>query len=1315
MAKFQVSCPGCQTPYQVDDALLGRKARCNHCQTGFVLTRPAEAAGSGSFSWPWLTGGRSGGASAAKTIPGSGERSVAPDGVPEFWRVGDVILGLYEVREVFTSGGMGLVYRVRHHGWNVDLAVKCPRPQFFLNEQDKENFEREAETWVKLGLHPHTVTCHYVRRLGGIPRVFAEFVAGGSLAEWIRTRKLYAGGPRPTLARVLDVAIQFAWGLHHAHEQGLVHRDVKPGNVLLTAEGVAKVTDFGMARARGTAAPPAAGAEGRSILVSAGGLTPAYCSPEQVLGQPVSRKTDLWSWGVAVLEMFTGAVTWSAGHLAADALADYRRRGRPDERLPVLPPALADLLGRCFQRDPEARPRDLPEVVAELLDIYRQAIGRAYHREVPAPAEALADSLNNRAVSLLDLNKQPEAEQLWQEALTAGPNHPESTYNLGLSRWRCGRMTGEALLQKLQEVCATHPGDWLPQYLLALAHLEQGGWPTAVEILETLVKTGHNTDEVQAALTVAREYLASADRCLRTFQGHSDWVSSVCFSDDGRLALSGGADRAVKLWDVATGRLLHTFEGHTEWVTSVGLSTDGSRALSGSADRTLRLWDVTTGTCLRTIAAHTKWVLAAALSGDGRLALSGGGDGLLRLWDLDASDCLRNFDGHREPVLAVCLSADGRRALTGSRDTTLKLWDVASGECLRTFEGHADRVLAVGLSGDGRLALSGSGDRTLKLWEAETGRCLRTWAGHEAAVLAVSLSLDGRHALSGGGDRTVRLWRLTLDRCLFTLEGHTGTVNSVAFAAGGRYALSGSGDRTLRLWGLPRDLPAPYLVSRVQDSTAVLAARTEYHTALEQAWLALSAGDAPTAARRLREARSQPGYARRPEAMKQWAGLYVRLARKGLNGGWEGNTLEGHLGAVTAVAVSRDGRHVLSGSADWTLKLWEVESGQCLRTLEGHTGVVTAVCLSRDSRHALSGGVDRTVRWWELTTGRCLIVLEGHFDSVTSVACSGDGRLALSGSADRTVRVWELAGGRCLRLLEGHTDPVHSVALAGDGRLALSGSAQFLVRNDSERLFTSGQLKLWDVVTGRCLPTFEGHSQAVTVVHLAADGRLALSGGGQANIDPTTGKSSPSGSLHLWELATGHGFVTFAGHADAITSADLSPDSRYVLSGSTDRTVRLWDAATGQCLRTFEGHTDAVTSTGLSADGRYAVSGSADGTLKLWVLDWELGENEPAFWDDGARPYLEAFLAEHTPYAAPVPSSRKRTVREIVSLPLNQLFSPTPTEREIQLALTRRGKPVWTEESFEELLYTLGCAGYGWLRPEGVRKKLEQMARKWKG
>jgi hypothetical protein len=219
-----------------------------------------------------------------------------------------------------------------------------------------------------------------------------------------------------------------------------------------------------------------------------------------------------------------------------------------------------------------------------------------------------------------------------------------------------------------------------------------------------------------------------------------------------------------------------------------------------------------------------------------------------------------------------------------------------------------------------------------------------------------------------------------------------------------------------------------------------------------------------------------------------------------------------------------------------------------------------------------------------------------------------------------------------------------------DGHFALSGS------NDNT-------LKLWSVATGECLRTFTGHKDSVTSACLSADGLFVLSG-------------SNDNTLKLWSVATGECLRTFTGHKDSVTSACLSADGRFALSGSNDNTLKLWSVATGECLRTFTGHKDSVTSACLSADGRFALSGSNDNTLILWNLDWELKNRLPADWDEGVRPYLENFLVLHTSYAASPPAS---------------------------------GLLTWTEEDFQNLLYTLGCGGYGWLRPEAIKQHLEAM------
>jgi WD40 repeat protein/serine/threonine protein kinase len=1317
MANLPVHCPHCQAPYQVEESLLGRDAVCKHCGRPFVLALPQNA-GPRTSPWPWVAGEQSGGpltsASTLRHDQGRpGGRPIVSGLGPETWEPGDVVLDLYEVREVFTGGGRGLVYRVRHRGWNMDLAVKCPRPECFRSEQDKADFEQEAETWVTLGLHPHTVTCFYVRRIGDVPRVFAEYVSGGSLAEWVRTGRLYAGGPSRALVRILDVAIGFAWGLHHAHTQGLIHRDVKPGNVLLTAEGIAKVTDFGMAKARGRT-EAVVGTGDASVLVSAGGMTPAFCSPEQALGRPVSRKTDVWSWGVSLLEMFAGAARWTAGYLAGGALEQYLERG-PVEGRPAMPQPIIELLHRCFRSDPEGRPRDMLEILGVLQDLHDHVTSRRCRREPPASAKALADSLNNRALSLRDLHKDAEAERLWEEALAAGPGHPESTYNLGLTRWRTGRLTFETLVQQLREVCDLHPGQWLPPYLLSWAHLEQGNWRAAADVLENLAdRTGPIFDEVRAALATARERLAEEGGLIRRLEGHTGWVSAVCCTPDGQHALSGSADGTLKLWWLPGGRCLHTFTGHREWVTSLALGNDGRAVLSGSADRAVRLWEVATGRCLRVFEGHTSWVLAVALSADGRLAISAGGDGLLKLWDTESGTCRQTLAGHAGPALALCFSADGRFVLSGSRDRTLRLWDLEAGQSVRTLTGHADKVPSVALSGDGQYALSGSADRTLKLWDVQRGECLQTLEGHAGGLTAVSLSPDGRHALSGSDDRTVKFWRLAGGRCLHTFAGHEGTVNSVCWAAGGRQAVSASADRSLALWKLPADLLAPYVLSRVQSSETALADWADYEKALARARQALAAGDIARTARIIREARAQPGYGRRPEAMDHWAALYTHLPRKALQGSWEGVTLSEHAAAVTSVCFSGDGQHALSGSADRTVRLWEVATGHCLRTFEGHAEGVTSVCLSHDDQHVLSAGADGSLRLWDVSDGRCLMVFDGQGDVLTSACLSGDLRLVLAGGLSGTLYLWEVPTGRLVRVLHGHTDPVHSVCLRPDGLLALSAGAQFLVRNESEKLFTSGQVLLWGVAEGRCRSPFAGQAGPATAVTLTLDGCRAVTGGGLSAIQ-RPGDRSSGGRVHLWELATGRCLGEFAGHAGAVTSICPSVDGRYVLSGSTDRTLRLWETATGACLRVFTGHADAVTSAALSADGRHALSGSADGTLKLWVLDWELEERRPADWDEGALPYLETFLSLHTPWVASPPRPRKQGLAEMMQQGLARLFRSGPADEDAAPVLARRGRPVWTEKDFQGLLHLLGCAGHGWLRPEGIRRRLEERAENWNG
>jgi WD40 repeat protein len=281
-----------------------------------------------------------------------------------------------------------------------------------------------------------------------------------------------------------------------------------------------------------------------------------------------------------------------------------------------------------------------------------------------------------------------------------------------------------------------------------------------------------------------------------------------------------------------------------------------------------------------------------------------------------------------------------------------------------------------------------------------------------------------------------------------------------------------------------------------------------------------------------------------------------------------------HSNFVTSVAVSPSGRHVVSGSADKTLRLWDVATGRLIRVIEGHALPVTAVAFSPDERSVASGSADKTLKLWDVATGKLVRSFEGHSDTVTSIAYSRDGRSLVSGSWDKTLRLWDVATGRLLHTFKGHANTVESVAFSPDGGSIVSGSAD-------------KTLRLWNVATGDLLLTLIGHSDTVNSVAYAPDGHSVVSGSGDHTIK-------------FWDAATGNVLRTLDGHLLPVSSIAVSPDGRSVVSGSWDKTLKLWEASTGKLLRTFVGHSDTVNSVGFSPDGLGVYSGSLDRTIKQW-------------------------------------------------------------------------------------------------------------------
>jgi WD40 repeat protein len=1210
------------------------------------------------------------------------------DEAPRTWKVGDVIADLYEVSGVLGEGAFGIVHKVHHRGWDMDLAVKSPKEEILGDELAVRRFLREAETWVSLGLHPHIASCYYVRNLGGIPRLFIEYVDGGTLRDWLHDGKV------KDWHTVLDIAIQICYGLSFAHKKGLVHRDLKPGNCLMTSDGTLKITDFGLVKLlQAEELPTRLGSQflvpgssfqeprtkNQELRTGLGRMgTPEYMAPEQWFS-PAEATTaaDIWAFGLIFYELTCGRRPFEmlpdepVDAFYARMLKSNWAYRNPRELRDGVTKRQAEVIARCLAPRVEERAADIDVVAAEIDQLYSDLLVSSARRP-PPEIPSLADTLNNQAVSLIDLGREEEALRLLDDALKVEPMHVHVTFNRSLILWRKGQITDVEALGNLKALREVRPQDHEVPLLIGLCHIERGDADSALKELEDarwhVTDVGQTWDAraVNEELELAEHMQLAGDsgRCLRTLEGHTGDVNSVCIRPGGRYGLSGCRDKTLRLWELGTGKCLRVLEGHAGPVSSVSISPDGQYALSGSEDKTLRLWELATGKCLRTFEGHTDSVRSACISPDGRYGLSGSNDKTLRLWELATGKCLRTLRGHTGPVNSVCVSPDGAYGLSsGGWDKTLRWWQLDTGTCLRAFEGHTGPVYSVCISSDGRHGLSGSRDRTLRLWELATGKCLRTFEGHTVYVLSVSISPDGRYGLSGGW-QTLRLWELATGRCLRTFEGHTGGVISVGISSDGWHGLSGGSDGTLRLWTLRTGEVAAFSIVRPRPSAQVSVDEAAFRSLTADGERALKDGHPRQAAILLRQARQLPGHGRVPRALELMSAAGRNASRIALASAWA-KELRGHAGVVSSVCISPDSRHGLSSSGeDRTLRVWELATGRCLRTFEDHANLEST---SPDGRYGLSSR-GKTLRLWELATGKYLQTFEGHSGGVTSACVSPDGRYGLSGSGDKTVRLWDLASGKCLRTLEGHAERVTSACVSPDGRYGLSGSGDKTVR-------------LWDLASGKCLRTFEGHTAEVHSVSISPDGQFALSGGEDK-------------MLRLWELPSGKCLRTLEGHADEVNSVCISPDGRCGLSGSgtslctgsapsEDKTFRLWDLATGKCLRTLEGHTDGVISICISPDCRYGLSGSSDHTLRLWEFDWEYEFPGPKDWDEGARPYLEIFLTLH------------------MRVGLD--------------GISRVGKPIWNDDDFKKLLVELGYRGYGWLRPEGVRRQLERMTREWKG
>lgn len=728
-------------------------------------------------------------------------------------------LGRYELVEILGRGGMGVVYKAFDQSLNRHVAIKLIRSTLTDNPEALARFQREARAAASIR-NQHVVAIHHIEEAAAGPYLVMEYVEGISLEERLQDKQPL----KPQ--EIARVGSEIALGLAAAHDKGLIHRDVKPANILLERpSGRVKITDFGLARSLHDS-----GITHEDCIAG----TPEYISPEQAAGASIDHRADLFSLGSVLYAMCTGVPPFRADEPLA-----VLRRTREDSPTPIdevrtkIPAALGEVISKLLKKDPEERFATAIDV-ADALDATcrtsltdklsaRNDAGSRPTKKIRlgwllAAASLLlvigfgvseVSGLTNviRFVAAAGAVSQSDGQAKSDGADaddSAGSGQPERSTN---KRTAAGAESA--------------PGE-----------SDAGQQPARVQIVtpDALWRERIQTEKDQ----IERE---PSPFLVHKFTGHTGPVTDVVFTPDGESLLSCSGwpvgDRTLRQWDIATGKQTKQFDttgvpqdpafsGGREApgeFQSLAVTPDGKRAIATSTGGAVGVWDVTTGELVRNFSQHTATAYSVAVSPDGKTALTGGRDQIARLWDIGSSEELLRMPNHKSWIRTVAISPDGKQALTGGLDQVLRLWDLEQATEVREMKAGDGWVWSAVFSPSGTRAASAS-DGAIHLWDLETGQELRCFKGHKGDVTSVAFSPNGRYLLSGSYDKTVRLWDVDSGEQLEMFLGHRDWIWSVKFSPDGRQAVSAGGGRftktggtepgidfALRLWKLPAGKP----------------------------------------------------------------------------------------------------------------------------------------------------------------------------------------------------------------------------------------------------------------------------------------------------------------------------------------------------------------------------------------------------------------------------------------------------------------------------------------------------------------------------
>lgn len=560
------------------------------------------------------------------------------------------------------------------------------------------------------------------------------------------------------------------------------------------------------------------------------------------------------------------------------------------------------------------------------------------------------------------------------------------------------------------------------------------------------------------------------------WRGHDGEVGGVAIAPAGRIGATGGSDKLVKLWDLATRNLLHTLAGHTAGVSAVAFSSDGKLLASAASDGTVRIWNAETGAALRTLEGNGSGLagLAWSVAGDRmagsswRIERGRGVVGILNIWEPVDGARLQGWEHGIKPIRALAFHPSGKQLAAGSWDGWVMVWDLPVAGAPRwevrlPDDGRYPAVQSVAYSRDGRSLAVGGKDARLRLFDSSSGK-LQSLMGsdggqHTGWVNAAAWGLQDRWLASGSSDQSLRLWDPAGGRLLRVLHGHESAVNAVAARDADGGLLSGDAAGMLRLW------PSQDLHRR-SHSTSIygISFSPNGDHLLTAAWGGTVKRWETAGLRELWEKPVHKDSANRvahsPDGLRAvTGGNDGRLQLIDAQTGGQLETWEKVSdGRAAGIAWSRDGKLVCSPSSRPSAKLWDAARGRMLHTLTGGTGEVYGLDFSPDGRTVALGWTGGQLRVFDTAAPGEGRLLEGFRGGVYAISFAPGGSLMASAGADRVVRIWDTASWSMVREMPGHNELVYSVAFSPDGRrLATAGNDQ--------------TVRIWDPARGALLLT----------------------------------------------------------------------------------------------------------------------------------------------------------------------------------------------------------------------------------------------------